>query len=136
MTYVVVGDKATQFEEVKKLASNRSDELFSIFDNNLTNEETKYLEFLYAYMPLSDLADYNGDYFLKQVRSSIESRNCFSWGDSIPEQIFRHFVLPYRVNNENPDTARQVFYKELKPRIENMNMYDAILEVNHWCHSW
>ena len=122
------------FETVKTLASNRSEALFSVFDQNLSKDEIKYLKFLYAYMPLSDLADYDGDFFLKQVRSSIDARNYFAWGDSIPEDLFRHFVLPYRINNENPDTARQVFYQELKPRIENMSMYDAVLEVNHWCH--
>ena len=36
------------------------------------------------------------------------------WGDSIPEDIFRHFVLPVRVNNENLDESRMVFYEELK----------------------
>ena len=30
--------------------------------------------------------------------------------------------------------SREVFYKALKPRVENLSMKDAILEVNHWCH--
>ena len=29
---------------------------------------------------------------------------------------------------------RKVFYKELKERVKNLSLYDAILEVNHWCH--
>lgn len=33
--------------------------------------------------------------------------------------IFRHFVLPVRVNNENLDNAREVFRQELMPRVEN-----------------
>ena len=48
--------------------------------------------------------------------------------------IFRHFVLPVRVNNENLDNAREVFRQELMPRVEKLSMYDAVLEVNHWCH--
>jgi hypothetical protein len=56
------------------------------------------------------------------------------WGDSIPEQIFRHFVLPIRVNNEHLDESRMVFFEELKDRVKNMSLHDAILEVNHWCH--
>ena len=55
-------------------------------------------------------------------------------GWNVPERIFRHFVLPVRANNENLDTSRVAFYRELKPRVEGMNMKDAILEVNHWCH--
>ena len=56
------------------------------------------------------------------------------WGKSVPDSIFYHFVLPVRVNNENLDTARIVFYNELKGRVQEMSMKDAILEVNHWCH--
>jgi transglutaminase-like putative cysteine protease len=38
------------------------------------------------------------------------------------------------VNNEQLDSARVVFYKELKDRVKSLSLYDAILEVNHWCH--
>ena len=54
--------------------------------------------------------------------------------DYSEEREFKHFVLPVRVNNENLDTARMVFYRELKDRVKNLSMEDAILEVNHWCH--
>lgn len=56
------------------------------------------------------------------------------WGDQIPDELFRHFVLPIRVNNENLDDSRRVFYGELKDRVKHLSMKDAILEVNHWCH--
>ena len=104
------------------------------FNGTLTPEETEAMEFLYAYMPLSDWADYNSDFFLQQVRSAFEARDFFPWGKEIPEEIFRHFVLIYRVNNENLDNSRQVFFDELKERIIGMSMYDVALEVNHWCH--
>ena len=122
------------FKQRKELAQGRNDALFGVFKQSLTREEKEALQFLYAYMPLSDLADYDGNFFLQQVRGALKARETFSWGNTIPEDIFRHFVLVYRVNNENLDSARQVFFNELKPRIENMTMYDAALEVNHWCH--
>lgn len=124
-----------QFLKRKELASGRSKELFFVFDNqSLTTEKREALEFLYAYMPLSDLADYDGDYFLGQVESAFEAREYFDWGKTIPDDIFRHFVLVYRVNNETLDTARQVFFDELKERVKGMTMEQAVLEVNHWCH--
>ncbi|MDQ1771483.1 transglutaminase domain-containing protein [Labilibaculum sp. A4] len=125
---------SNRFEKRKEFASNRSNELFSVFQENITTEEKEALQFLYAYMPLCDLADYNGDFFLKQVRSSFEARESFEWGKKVPDELFRHFVLPYRVNNENLDSARWVFLKELKPRLKGMSMKEAVLEVNHWCH--
>lgn len=122
------------FEARKQIASGRSEELFSVFDENLSTEEREALEFLYAYMPYSDLADYDGDFFLNQVKYAFMARDFFSWGKTVPEDIFRHFVLVYRVNNENLDTARMFIFNEIKDRIKDLSMYDAALEVNHWCH--
>ena len=101
-----------------------------------SRDMARYLTFLYAYMPQSDLADYDFDFFEQQVKVAMEARNTFSWGKTIPEDIFRHFVVVYRVNNENLDTARSYIFHQLKNRIKNMSMYDAALEVNHWCHEY
>lgn len=122
------------FVQQKKLAGNRENALFSVFKQSLSLKEKEALEFLYAFMPLSDLADYDGEYFLSQVKWSFLAKENFSWGKKIPEDIFRHFVLPIRVNNENLDTSRGYFYRQLKPCIEHLGMKDAALEVNHWCH--
>lgn len=103
-----------------------------VSDPYLTTEEFEALGFLYAYMPLADLTDYSTGYYLQNVRASFTARNEMGW--NVPEREFRHFVLPIRANNENLDTSRVVFYRELKPRIEGMSMQNAILEVNHWCH--
>jgi len=124
-----------QFEKRKQDVANRKDALFSIFEKeNLTAEQSEALEFLYAYMPLCDLADYDGEFFLNQVNASFKARDYFSWGKTVPDDVFRHFVLVYRVNNEYLDTARNAFFDELKDRVKNLSMYDAALEVNHWCH--
>ena len=122
-----------QFEKQKLLAANRSKQLFSVFDKSLTNEEKEALEFLFAFMPLNDLADYDGDFYLKNVRSTFEAKNTFKWCNTVPEDIFRHFVLPIRINNEELDSSRTVFFKELKNRVKDLSMKDAALEVNHWC---
>lgn len=124
----------SQFLKSKELAKGRANELFSVFKNQITLEQKEGLEFLYAFMPLSDLAMHNGEYVLNQVKTALQARDFFQWGKTVPEDIFRHFVLPYRINNEYTDTARQVFFGELKDRIKGMSMYDAALEVNHWCH--
>ena len=124
-----------QFEKREQEAENRKESLFSVFEKEkLSLEQREALEFLYAYMPLCDLADYDGEFFLSQVDAALKARDYFSWGKTVPDDIFRHFVLVYRVNNEYLDTARNVFFEELKDRVKNLSMYDAALEVNHWCH--
>ena len=109
-------------------------DLFAIFETSLSDYEREALEFLYAYMPLADIADYSGEFHLMNVRASRQAADEMPWGKRIPEDIFRHFVLPVRVNNEHLDSARVVFYKELKDRVKTLSLQDAILEVNHWCH--
>ncbi len=109
-------------------------ELFSIFETELTQEQRDALTFLYAYMPLSDIADYSGEYFLENVEYAFRAKEEMPWGKDIPEREWRHFVLPVRVNNEDLDNCRPIFYEELKDRIKDLSLYDAVLEVNHWCH--
>ena len=101
---------------------------------NLTADEQEALKFLYDYMPLADVTDYPTSFFADNVRMSFKARKEMPWGKNVPELLFRHFVVPIRVNNEALDNARSVFYNELKDRIKGMSMMDAIIEVNHWCH--
>lgn len=98
----------------------------------LTEDST--LEFLYKYMPLPDRLDYSDDFYRQNIRLSMKAREEMLWGKNVPEREFLHFVVPVRVNNEPLDTSRSVFYHELKPRLKGMDMKEAVLEINHWCH--
>ena len=100
----------------------------------LAPEERKAMEFLYSNMSDPDKAGYSPEFYLQNVRASLRAREEMPWGRRVPEREFLHFVLPLRVNNESLDMSRPVFYDELKERVKDMDMADAILEVNHWCH--
>lgn len=116
----------------KKLAQLKLD--FSKESAAATAYEQEALQFLYAYMPVADATDYSYSYYLNNVRATFKAQQEMAWGQTVPELLFRHFVLPLRVNNEALDNARIEFYKELKDRVKGLGMKDAILEVNHWCH--
>ncbi len=122
------------FNEKKALALNRENELFDVLNSSLDISQTEALKYLFAFMPLSDLADYNGEFFLANADVALRTRNEAPWGKKIPEEIFLHYVLPCRVNNENLDSFRIVYYDEIKERIMGMSMEQAALEINHWCH--
>lgn len=107
---------------------------FEINGLKLTNDELDALHFLYAYMPVADITDYPTRFYLENIRSTFTTQRAMPWGAKVPQLLFRHFVMPLRVNNENLDDARKVFYGMLKDRIQGMSMQEAILEVNHWCH--
>ena len=128
-------NKRVEADFQKKQECFSSGDFFKVFQrNDLSSDEREALTFLYAYMPVGDITDYDGDFYLENVRSAYATRKETTWGKTMPEDVFRHFVLPIRVNNENLDRSRMVFHDELIDRIKNLSMYDAVLEVNHWCH--
>lgn len=100
----------------------------------LSAECRNALEFLYAYMPWPDVADYSTDFYTAQVQCALQARKEMPWGAKVPDREWLHFVLPLRVNNENLDEFRTTCYDELKERVKGLSMAEAVMEVNHWCH--
>ena len=126
--------KTVEADFHKKQTAIADNTAFAIFEQDLTAPEREALMFLYAYMPLGDMLNMDGEYYLRTFHLTREALDTMPWGSSVPEREIRHFILPPRVNNENLDSAREVFYHELKDRVKHLSMYDAVLEVNHWCH--
>ena len=102
--------------------------------NKQTTKEYRAFGFLNEYMLPCDFIDYSPDYFLQNIETTFKAKEELPWGKRVPEREFNHFVLPIRVNNENLDDFRMVYYEELRDRVKDLSMYDAVLEVNHWCH--
>lgn len=117
-------------------SSDSSRKLVGILGNiySLTPAEADALEFLYKSMPMSDRLMWNQDFYIRNVRTTLKAREEMPWGHSVPDDIWRHFVLPVRSNNEYIDNFRVYFYPELKERVKGLSMHDAALEVNHWLH--
>ena len=103
-------------------------------EKETTFNEKQALQFLYQYMPLGDSVDYTEDYYRECIHYAFLAKEEMPWGASVPEREFKHFVVPVRVNNENLDRFRATYYEELKERVKDLSLYDAVLEVNHWCH--
>ncbi len=129
-----LADMRQMLEEQQQLCAGSAIDVWKIFDQPPSSDERQALEFLYAYMPLSDLADYSSEFMLANTRMSLKACDEMPWGHSVPEDEFLHFVLPLRVNNENLDSFRIVMYDEIKQRVQNMAIEQAALEINHWCH--
>ncbi|GCD12473.1 transglutaminase-like domain-containing protein [Clostridium tagluense] len=105
-----------------------------IYKLSLCKEEERFLiEYLYSKMPLSDISNYDFELFYKYVEHAIFLRGNTPWAVKIPEDIFLNYVLHYRINNEDIEDCRKTFYDMIYHRLENKNMYEAVLEVNYWC---
>ena len=122
----------SSFKEREQLAHHRKDKLFNVFGSGLSLQQEEALKFLFAYMPLNDLADYDGDFFLANANIALNTRKESPWGKSIPEDIFLHYVLPFRIVNENLDSFRIAYYDEIQARVKGMDATHAALEMNHW----
>jgi len=92
----------------------------------------KAMKFLYDNMALADKVTYDEAFWQANVEKTLEVRDRMNW--NVPEREFYHFVLPLRVNNEALDNFRTTYADELCERVQGMSMYDAVLEINHWCH--
>ena len=126
------GRIAKDFNRRREVIGNG--DYFKVFDTRLSAEQRLSMQFMYAYMPLPDISDYAAEFHLNNVNYALKARAEMPWGKRVPVREFLHFVLPVRVNNENLDNSREVFYNELKDRVKGLSMRDAVLEVNHWCH--
>jgi Transglutaminase-like enzymes, putative cysteine proteases len=118
----------------QQLTSNSSTGIWKYLQKKMPADEKQAIHFLYAYMPLSDMADYQPSFIHENVKQALKARSEMTWGKQISEDVFLHFVLPLRVNNENLDSFRMVMYPVLKARIKGLSMKEAALEINHWCH--
>ncbi|MCM1292784.1 MAG: transglutaminase domain-containing protein [Bacteroides sp.] len=102
---------------------------------NTTDDEGLYLRALYQMINPADSADRSAEFYLDYaIRPALEAREEMPWGSTVSERDFLHFVLPLRVNNESIDRHRPAIYNELKDRVKDLSMHDAVLEINHWCH--
>jgi hypothetical protein len=108
-------------------------DLFALADTVSDRSLREAVTFLLAYMPLSDMAVYEPGYLLENASAALRAREEMPWGRSVPPEIFLNFVLPPRVNNENPDDFRTAVYGELSDRVSGLDAMDAALEINRWC---
>lgn len=98
-----------------------------------TEEEAVLMRFLYGTMPVRDAGEYDFQVFLNYVRHSLWLRENIEWCRELPEDIFVHHVLYYRINSEDISDCRKFFYERLKDRIQGMSLKEAVLEINYWC---
>ncbi|MDX9728054.1 MAG: transglutaminase domain-containing protein [Bacteroidales bacterium] len=125
---------AEDFRSRSEIHGTSRSDLFGMADTISDGALREAVTFLLAYMPLSDLAVYEPDYLAANASFALRARRELPWGKEVPAEIFLNFVLPPRVNNENPDDFRTVCYQELKDRVQGLGAMEAALEINRWCH--
>ena len=110
-------------------------ETWSQLLETLGGEQRRAMEFLYTHLPQSDLDTYPAALFLQFADHALTMRRTLPWCAELPEELFDHYVLFPRVNDEDLSFHRQHFSEALLNRVHAMDtMEERILEVNRWCH--
>ncbi len=102
--------------------------------NRMADEIQVYADWLKRVLPEADRMML-GDRELGRVAAHcLKVRAEMPWGQRIPEEIFRSYVLVPRVNNEDPVFYHEAFRKEIGPQLVGLSMEEAIRAVNYWCY--
>lgn len=101
----------------------------------LSRERRVAMEFLWTHLPASDLDRYPFALFSRFADHALFLREHSPWCGTLDEEIFLHYVLFPRVNDEDLSFHRRIFYDALWPRVRGLPTVEAmVLEVNRWCH--
>ena len=92
------------------------------------------MEFLRDHLPCSDLDCYPFPFFLRFADHALALRDEAPWCGELEWEIFAHYVLFPRVNDEDLSFHRALFHRELWPRVKDLaTAGERVLEVNRWC---
>lgn len=121
-----------EFQRRMKLLRTISTEIEKKLEG-CSGEERICMKFFYATMPLRDAGEYEFEVFLAYVRHGLFLRREMEWCRALPEDLFLHYVMYYRVNSEDISDCRAFFYSQLRERIKGLSLEEAVLEINYWC---
>ncbi len=92
-----------------------------------------YLSFLRAALPECDAVTVSDRTLREIVKHEITVRAIVPWGGSIPEDVFKAYVLFPRVNTEFPSAYHGPLWTQLRDRVSGGSMEAAVQAVNLWC---
>ncbi len=90
------------------------------------------IKWLYAFSPLSDMANYDFSLFRATAQHGVFLRRSSLFAKDIPESIFLNYVLHTRMGGEEICDCRKFFYDTLNQKITGMTMSQAVIELNYW----
>ena len=110
--------------------------ILTAWRDTCTAAEAQAFDFLFAWLPSSDLAAWRADCVIADVRLALATRAAAPWGDAVDEGTFLRFVLPHRVAQEPVEPWRATLHDLLWPRVRDLSLPEAILETNRFCREW
>lgn len=97
-------------------------------------ELRRAMAFLRGHLPQSDLDCYPEALLERFARHALFLRRTAPWCAGLDWEVFAHYVLFPRVNDEDLSFYSRTFYDALWPRVRDLpSAEEKVLEVNRWC---
>jgi pimeloyl-ACP methyl ester carboxylesterase len=77
------------------------------------------MQFLVENMPRQDIQSLSASFLLENVSEAYKSRGEFSWGKTIPDELFLNYILPYANINEKREAWRKSLYEKCAPLVKD-----------------
>ncbi|MDD5262545.1 MAG: transglutaminase-like domain-containing protein [Methylacidiphilales bacterium] len=80
-----------------------------------------------------DLVNITAEHLKDDIAYARKAREEMPWGREIPDELWRNWVLPYRIADEDLDDWRPEFYEMLAPLVkEAKSSKEAVLLIHKW----
>lgn len=112
-------DLSTQAKQRLAIAGENRTQIEKALDE-VPASQSESLDFLIVNMPQSDLQSLSAEFLLVHVAVAHKARKSATWGDRIPETIFRNNVLPYANVNETRDDVRKELRDKFWPLVREL----------------
>lgn len=93
----------------------------------------EWMTYLYATLPVADLVNYPTETWIPYIEHALMLRKTAWWCRTIDEQTFIDYVFYPRINTEDMEECRRLFYSELWSKVCDLSEEQAVLEINYWC---
>ncbi len=95
----------------------------------------KWVKFLLRSMPTTDLVSLNADSLLAELTALDSALALAPWTKEVPENLFMHYVLPYRVSQEPLEYFRKNHWREVWERVKDCSdLRCAVYRLNEWAY--
>ncbi|MDD6788944.1 MAG: transglutaminase-like domain-containing protein [Lachnospira sp.] len=96
-------------------------------------DEQLALQYIYACLPLSDVAMYPPETFRDSAERALFLRRTRRDVQELTDEMFLAYVLFPRVNEEELLPCREIFGRQLDERLGGLAGEAAAIAVNYWC---
>ena len=118
----------------QKIGAMKENFLPALADTTLDKRQRGDMIYLLSVMLPADLAHVDGRWLRQHVLTSRQIMAMVPWGAGLNEDIYRNFILPFRVNNEEIDCERSALFARIWPRVAGLTAEEAVLQVNLYCY--